>query len=61
MKKYILGINWEQNSSASLFCNSECIGALSNERITRKKNDEAYPKEAIDHLLNEYSVDPKKH
>ena len=59
MKKYILGINWEQNSSASLFCNSECIGALSNERITRKKNDEAYPKEAIDHLLNEYSVDPK--
>ena len=37
MKKYILGINWEQNSSASLFCNKKCLGALSNERISRKK------------------------
>lgn len=59
MKKYILGINWEQNSSASLFCDTECLGALSNERITRRKNDEAYPKEAIDYLLEEFNVNPK--
>ena len=56
MKKYIIGINWEQNSSAALFLNGECLGALSNERITRKKNDEAYPKEAIDWLLSEFKV-----
>ena len=59
MKKYILGINWEQNSSASLFCNKKCLGALSNERISRKKNDESYPREAIDYLLQEFGVKPK--
>lgn len=59
MKKYIVGINWEQNSSAALFCNNECLGALSNERISRKKNDESYPKEAIDYLLQEFNVNPK--
>lgn len=57
MKKYIIGVNWEQNSSASLFCNGYCLGALPNERISRIKNDEAYPKEAIDYLLNEFSVE----
>ena len=56
MKNYILGINWEQNSSAALFLNGECLGALSNERITRKKNDESYPKDAIDWLLEEFNV-----
>lgn len=56
MDKYIIGINWEQNSSASLFSNGKCLGAISNERISRIKNDEAYPKEAIDYLLNEFSV-----
>lgn len=56
MDKYVIGINWEQNSSASLFCNGKCLGAISNERISRRKNDEAYPKEAIDYLLNEFCV-----
>ena len=36
--------------------NGNCLGALSNERLTRLKNDEAYPKEAIDGLLNQHSV-----
>ena len=60
MGNYLLGINWEQNSSAALFRDGECLGALSNERISRKKNDESYPKESIDWLLKEYSVDPSK-
>ncbi len=55
-KGYILGINWEQNASASLFLDGNCLGALSNERLTRRKNDEAYPKEAIDALLNQHSI-----
>ena len=38
---YIIGINWEQNATAALFKNGDCLGALSNERITRRKNDEA--------------------
>ena len=55
-KDHILGINWEQNASVSLFRNGKCLGALSNERLTRRKNDEAYPREAIDALLSQHSI-----
>ena len=53
---YVIGVNWEQNSTAALFKNGTCLGALSNERLTRKKNDEAYPKEAIDNLLCAFNI-----
>jgi carbamoyltransferase len=54
--KYVLGINWEQNSSASLFCDGHLLGCISEERLSRTKNDERYPKRAIEHLLREYKV-----
>ena len=54
MNKYHFGVNWEQHSSAVLYLNGECLGALSNERISRRKNDEAYPKEAINLILMGY-------
>ena len=54
--QYIIGINWEQNSSVALFKGGQCLGALSNERLTRRKNDEGYPKEAIDALLDQHSL-----
>jgi len=47
----ILGINWEQNSSACLMINGKIISAISEERFTRKKNDESYPKNAIEYVL----------
>ena len=43
-KSIIIGINWEQNSTACLMIDGRIIGAISEERFTRVKNDESYPK-----------------
>ena len=40
----IIGINWEQNSSVALLINGKIIEAVSEERFSRLKNDERYPK-----------------
>jgi len=50
-KIIILGINWEQNSSAALMIDGKIVSAISEERFSRKKNDESYPKNAIDYIL----------
>ena len=55
-KNIVIGINWEQNSSACLMINGEIIGACSEERFSRIKNDERYPKKSIDWLLKKFSV-----
>ena len=55
-KKIIIGINWEQNSSASLMINGKIISAVSEERFSNKKNDESYPKKAIDYLLKSNKI-----
>ena len=47
-KEIILGINWEQNSTAALMINGEIVSCVSEERFSRVKNDERYPKKAID-------------
>ena len=52
----ILGINWEQNSTASLWIDHELKGCVSEERFSRVKNDERYPKAAIDYLLKEFNL-----
>ena len=54
--KYVLGINWEQNSTASLFRDGKLLACISEERLSRTKNDERYPKSAIDYLLEEHEV-----
>ena len=55
-KKIIIGINWEQNSSAALMIDGEIISASSEERFSNKKNDESYPKRAIDFLLKSNKI-----
>ena len=52
----LIGINWEQNSTACLMINGRVIGCSSEERFSRIKNDERYPKKAIDYLLKEHSI-----
>ena len=52
----LIGINWEQNSTACLMINGRIVGCSSEERFSRIKNDERYPKNAIDYLLKEYSI-----
>ncbi len=56
---YILGVNWEQNSTASLFHNQELIGCVSEERFSRVKNDERYPLNAINWLLESNNLVPE--
>jgi carbamoyltransferase len=52
----IIGINWEQNSSAALMIDGKIISAASEERFSNKKNDESYPKRAIDFLLKSNKI-----
>ena len=39
-RNIILGINWEQNSSASLMIENKIVGCSSEERFSKVKNDE---------------------
>ena len=52
----ILGINWEQNSSASLMIDGKIVGCSSEERFSGVKNDERYPLKAINWLLKKYKI-----
>ena len=56
----ILGINWEQNSSASLMIDGKIVGCSSEERFSRVKNDERYPKKAIDWILKSNQIKKKE-
>jgi len=49
--RYILGIHDGHNSTAALLKNGVLVGALSEERLTRVKNECGYPKLSVDHLL----------
>ncbi len=55
-RQIILGINWEQNSTAALMIDGRIVGCCSEERFSRIKNDERYPKNSIDWLLRTYNV-----
>ena len=48
---YILGINDGHNSGASIFLNGKLICAISEERLSRKKNEYGFPKKSIDYCL----------
>ena len=55
-KEIILGINWEQNSTAALMIDGEIRSCVSEERFSRIKNDERYPKKAIEWILSENNI-----
>lgn len=52
----ILGINWEQNSTAALMVNEKIVSASSEERFSGIKNDERYPKAAIEWCLDSNAI-----
>jgi carbamoyltransferase len=56
MKNIIIGINWEMNSSASLMIDGKIVSAVSEERFSNRKNDESYPKKAIDYLIKSNNI-----
>ena len=47
----ILGVATEHCSSAALMINGNIIGAIQEERLTKCKNQVAFPKKAIDELI----------
>jgi carbamoyltransferase len=55
---YILGIScFYHDSAAALIKNGEVIAAAQEERFTRKKHDDDFPKKAIEYCLKEAGID----
>ena len=48
---YILGINDGHNSGASIFFKGKLICAISEERLSRKKNEYGFPRKSIDYCI----------
>ena len=59
-REIVLGINWEQNSTVALMINGKIISCVSEERFSRVKNDERYPKKAIDWILKSNQIKKKE-
>ncbi len=59
-RNVVIGINWEQNSTAALMINNQIVGCVSEERFTNIKNDERYPIHAINWLIKEFKVNRKE-
>ena len=59
--KYILGISaFYHDSAAVLLKDGVIIAAAQEERFTRKKNDERFPRNAITFCLNKAKIDPEQ-
>ena len=56
---YILGINDGHNSGATIFYKEKLICAISEERLTRKKNEYGFPIESIKYCLRISSIKKK--
>ncbi len=53
----VLGLYWGFGSGAALFDNNGIIKAVSEERFSRVKNEDAFPMESISYCMKEISVD----
>jgi carbamoyltransferase len=54
---YTLGISaYYHDSAAALLVNGEVVAAAQQERFTRKKHDERFPREAIEYCLSEAGI-----
>lgn len=57
MTGYILGIScYYHDSAAALIKDGEILGAVQEERFTRKKHDESFPKHSIQFLLKQFKL-----
>ena len=53
---YKIGINWEQNSTISLFKNDKLIFVSSEERFSKVKNDERFPIKVLRYIFEYYNI-----
>ena len=56
---YTLGICNDETASACLFKNNILVGAVSEERFSRKKYDNSFPKKSIEFLLKDSNINLK--
>ena len=56
----ILGIGWGHDSSVSLIKDDELICAIEEEKISRKKSENGFPKMALDLILKTYNITPQE-
>lgn len=56
----VLSILWAECSTATLMVDGEIVACVSEERFSRKKNDERYPKQSIEYVLAEGGVKPEE-
>jgi len=54
----ILSIIWELCSTAAVMVDGKIIASASEERFSRKKNDESYPKQAVEYVLKQAGLTP---
>jgi carbamoyltransferase len=54
----ILSIIWEHCSTAALMVDGKIVASVSEERFSRKKNDDSYPKQAVESVLKESGLSP---
>ncbi len=61
MNNYLLGIScFYHDSAAVLLNNGKILGAVQEERFTRKKHDSSFPNNSINYLLNEFNLSVKE-
>jgi carbamoyltransferase len=53
----VIGIYDNHNASVALSINGEIVCAVQEERFTKRKNEDGFPKNAIKYVLNEYNLD----
>lgn len=56
----VLGIHLGKTSGCSVFIDDEIKFAVSEERFSRLKSDESYPKKSIDEALKFCKIDPSE-
>jgi len=54
----ILSIIWEQCSTAAVMIDGEIVACVSEERFSRRKNEDSYPKRAVEYVLQESGLTP---
>ena len=53
----LLSIHWNTNSTAALLVDGAIVACVSQERFSRIKNDERYPRQAVEAVLEIGSLD----
>ena len=53
---YTIGIHYGHDSNVSLIENGKCLFAISEERLTRVKFDNRWPKESINYIFKKFKL-----